>query len=349
MSLNRLLIYASRSTGILTSLINLFTHIANSIYDEKMSLAVFGTSRSGTTWLAELLLSLPRYRIIYEPLNPDFYPYVRKLIRRLGFSHRRLYVYIYGENIELYNYLYNVLKGKVPTLISPMFLFNILWKAKRSVIPLKKVIGFPLVKFVNGIRLLPWFAKNFKIRGIYMTIRHPCAVIESQLSTFWKTKPKESIEVLRKILLHDTLKIKELRDNPRIIRKLGQISSHYEFLATLWALDYYIPLCHQKYRWWYTVVYERLVLDSVRELNKIFSYIGEKIPKNAYMNLRKFSATSRVRGYVKDPYHVLNKWKRKISREDSEKIMNVLNWFEMNFYSIHDPEPDYKALLSWRC
>jgi len=47
--------------------------MANSIYDERMGLAVFGTSRSGTTWLAELLLPLPKYRLIYEPLNPGFY------------------------------------------------------------------------------------------------------------------------------------------------------------------------------------------------------------------------------------------------------------------------------------
>ncbi len=347
MALNRLFIYASRSAGTLTSLINLLTHAANSIYDVKKSLAIFGTSRSGTTWLAELLLSLPRYRLIYEPLNPDFYPYARRLIRRLGFCHRRLYVHIHEENIELFDYLYNVLKGRVQMLISPMFLFNELWKAKRSVVPLKGVIGFPLIKFVNGIRLLPWFARNFKIRGMYMIIRHPCAVIESQLSTFGR--PKASTEVLKKILLHDVLKIKELLDKPRIIRKLGQISSYYEFQAALWALDYYVPLCYQIYRWWYTVVYERLVLDSVRELNKIFSYIEEKVPKNAYLNLRKFSITSREKGYVKDPYHVLNKWKKKFSKEDNEKIMNVLDWFEMNFYSIHDPEPDYKMLFSWRC
>jgi len=345
--LNKLIVYAYYSTGILTSLISLSTSMTNSIYDERVGLAVFGTSRSGTTWLAELLLSLPKYRLIYEPLNPDFYPHAKRLIRRLGFRHRRLYVHIHEENIELYNYLHNVLKGKVPTLISPSFLFNELRKSKRSRVLLKEMIGFPLVKFVNGIRLLPWFTKNFKIRGIYMIIRHPCAVIESQLSTFGKSK--ESIEVLKKILLHDALKIKELQDNPKIVRKLRQISSYYEFLAALWALDYYVPLCYQRRNCWYTVVYERLVLNSVRELNNIFTFIGEKVPKNAYLNLRRASATSRTKGYIEDPYRFLNKWKKKISRGDNEKIMNVLNWFEMNFYNIDDPEPDYKALFSWRC
>jgi len=187
MILKRLLAAISKSTGILTTSTNLIYYAIDSNYREAMSLAIFGTSRSGTTWLAELLLYLPNYRLIYEPLNPDLYPHATKIIRKLGFLHRRLYVYIHNECAELKNYLYSVIKGKIPTYISPMFYFSEILKSKnlRSFL-LKGMIGIPLIKFVNGIRILPWFCREFKVRGIYMIIRHPCAVVESQLSTFGK-------------------------------------------------------------------------------------------------------------------------------------------------------------------
>jgi len=161
---------------------------------------------------------------------------------------------------------------------------------------------------------------------------------------------KKSIEVLRKVLLHDALKIRELQNNPKMLKKLEQISNIYEYQAALYALDYYVPLCYQKYNWWYTVIYERLVLDGIRELSRIFSYIDERVPRSAiYTGLHRFSATSRDKGFIEDPYYILNKWRKRLTEKDCDRILKVLEWFEMNFYNVRDPEPDYKALLSWHC
>ena len=37
---------------------------------------------------------------------------------------------------------------------------------------------------------------------------------------------------------------------------------------------------------WYIVVYEKLVLYPEEELKRMFSYIGEKVLKEAYIRLR---------------------------------------------------------------
>ena len=151
------------------------------------------------------------------------------------------------------------------------------------------------------------------------------------------------------MLTYEGLRIEELSKSVEIAKKLEQISTMIEALAAIWALDYYVPLCYQRYGWWHTVVYEKLVLDAKKELKNIFEHIGERIPKEAFIALRRHSRTAWVRKeFVEDPKEVLSKWKKKLLKEDVERVLKVLSWFELNFYG-YEIEPNYKALKSWSC
>jgi len=47
--------------------------------DIKDTIVISGTPRSGSTWVMEILDTLPDYRSILEPFNTAWYPQIRKL------------------------------------------------------------------------------------------------------------------------------------------------------------------------------------------------------------------------------------------------------------------------------
>ena len=85
-----------------------------------------------------------------------------------------------------------------------------------------KLYDFPLVKFIASNRLLPWISRNFRLRAIYMIIRHRCAIIASQLATGIGV-PKLSLNELKKLLMYEVLRIRELSQPFDISRKIDQI------------------------------------------------------------------------------------------------------------------------------
>lgn len=60
-------------------LIDFVGHSINSPLKEKEAILIFGAARSGTTWIMEILETLPDYKSIFEPFHPDWFPEVRKL------------------------------------------------------------------------------------------------------------------------------------------------------------------------------------------------------------------------------------------------------------------------------
>jgi len=198
---------------------------------------------------------------------------------------------------------------------------------------------------------MPWIANNFQVKGIFFIIRHPCATIASQLETgivgyLSNNKPFQEIMPSKEMVLSSISRIRELRDNEELIRKLKTIETQEEVLAAIWCIDNYIPLYYQRAFNWHTIVYESLVLNPEEELKKMFSYINEKIPEEAYSKTRTPSFTTHERKYVGTPKQLV-KWREKLSEKQIKNILKVVYWFGLDFYT-ENPEPDYNALGNWK-
>ena len=50
-------------------LVDLFGSVASSPLNEKEAILVFGTPRSGTTWVMEILEALPEYKTIFRTIS----------------------------------------------------------------------------------------------------------------------------------------------------------------------------------------------------------------------------------------------------------------------------------------
>jgi len=296
-------------------------------YYTKDTLVISGTPRGGTTWLMEILETLPGYKSIFEPLNKVWYPEVK----RIGIPYDP-YIPSEEEFQKLKIYFEEVFTGKVAS-----FFPHIQYIYPKTI--LHRILAKNIVvKFVRANTILPWMASNFNLRAIYFIIRHPCATIASQIES--GVYPK----INKDIFLKEISKTPYIYENKDIVKKLEKIDSKIELLAAIWSFEQFIPLSLHKASW-YTVVYEKLIMDWGKELEKIFDYINEAVPKKAYEKRRIPSIVTIDKSYIGTKKQ-LEKWKKKLSKRQIENILRVTRWFGMDFYD-ESIEPDYDALKHW--
>jgi len=317
-------------------LIDLLGYLINSPLNEKEAILVSGAPRSGTTWVMEILETLPAYKSIFEPFHKDWFPEVQKL----KINPYRPYVYFKDSNPSLKEYLTKVFKGEVVSK-SPNYRLTLENIYKR--IFAKKAV----VKFIRANRLLPWIANNFQVKGIFFVIRHPCSTVASQLETGVRGHfmPK-NVPLPKKIVPSSISEIRELRNNEELVRKIKTIRTQEEILAAIWSIDNYLPLYYQRKFNWYTLVYESLVINPEGEIENMFSYIDEEVPREVYSKIRLPSMTTHDQTYLGTTKQLV-KWKKKLSERQVKNILKVVHWFGLDFYT-EDPEPDYDALKNWK-
>lgn len=305
--------------------------------DIEDTILLVGTPRSGTTWLMEIFRAIPGYVSLFEPINPIFFPEAYKI----GFEARKYLPTDYNWP-EGKTYLKKTFSGGSYTRVP-------LYQLKPEMI-MHRLLGNKLiVKSIGLNRLLPWITKNFNLRAIFFIIRHPCAVISSQLKTGYcgyhlNTKPYSDIFPNASNVYEEASKIPSL--DTSLLERLKKIKTKEEVLAATWCLDNYIPLSQPKPHPWKFVVYEKIVIGGEKAVRYLFNEIGEEnIPKSVVKNLRVPSllAPRDELKVVKNTDKQLSKWKKALSKEQIERILSVVSDFGLDFYT-ENIEPDYNRL-----
>jgi hypothetical protein len=297
------------------------------------SILIVGSPRSGTTWLMEIFESIPGYTYLFEPLQRLWFPSSIKI----GFN-QRPYLPPEENNPEYKEYLRKIFTGQIVSKYPP-YGNNIEMTINRLFS--KKLI----VKSIRLTRLLPWIDKRFQLRNITYIIRHPCAVIASQIKTgfggYQNDYPYTNRFPSKDMIIEEASNI-DIIDSS-IINKLKRIKTTEELLAAAWCLDNYVPLYFLDSHKWNMIVYEKLVTDGEPELRKLFGEIGEEDSSDfAVTQLKKPSMLT----IEKDPNTVLrsdiqlSKWKKSLSKEQIKRILNIVEDFGLNFYT-EKSEPDY--------
>jgi len=303
--------------------------LSNKTMNMSDTILISGSPRSGTNWLLEIMVTIPNYTFLFEPIQHTYYP----TALTAGFKSRK---YL-QQNLDWSDgeeYLKKVFSGR---------LINHEMALRRLIC--NKII----VKSVNFSRLLPWINYRFKLRHIFFVIRHPCAVIASQIRTgifgyHPYSPPCMEIFPTLENVLNEFSEIDGL--DKQLFNRLKNIKTAEEILAVVWCLDNYVPLSLSKPYPWTIVIYEKLVKDGEKEIIRIFNKIGEKhIPRSAFRHLKIPSMTT-MRDEVKDVINKdkqLNKWKEFLSDKQVERILKIVSDFGLDFY-IDDLDPDYEDI-----
>jgi hypothetical protein len=191
-----------------------------------------------------------------------------------------------------------------------------------------------IVKFCRAHMFLKWMTEKFTTKTPILLIRHPCAVVASQMK-HGRWKP-----------------VREPRVDPRFLHFYPQFSgilkrltSWEEALAGTWCLEYFAPLMIPKPHPWLLVTYERLVREGEDELERIFKTLEIDMPEDAKKNLRIPSFTTKPGSSVTSDSDQLALWKRRLSKEQVKNILDAVAAFGLDFYT-DELEPDYDRLYS---
>jgi len=198
-----------------------------------------------------------------------------------------------------------------------------------------------ITKFCRANRLLPWFAEKYPNIKMIVLIRHPCAVVASQL------KHGAWDEILESDRQFPSPGEDYLDDFPEVESKIQELEYPEEQLAADWALDYLVPIKQGIPSSWLVVIYEELVSHGPKTLNKISDWLDIEIPSTAFDQL---NIPSRTVSYGKDSNVVqggnpLKTWRSRLKDEQVERILGIINKFDLGFYS-EGLEPNYNRIRS---
>lgn len=278
-----------------------------STYDPSGHLIVFSDPRGGSTWLAQILLSVSRTALLWEPLNVAFVSHYDDL----EFSLRQ-HIPREADWPEARHRLEAMLRGELMTHYTCRTPMRHLF-AERLV-----------VKICRGNALLPWFTQALDLRfdPVHL-VRHPFAVVASQLQ-------KGAWDRYEGFHVPEGVYTDYYRQHESY---LNALETKYESLTAQWSLTNLIPLRSEyRNRDWITVSYEHLLERPGREIERIFRRWGMETPEGAMRAAKRVSSSTKQSTFESGRERQLSKWTRFFSEEQIERMMGVLDHFGVKEY-----------------
>lgn len=295
------------------------------------TIVIAGSPRSGTTLLLEALHKIPGYKAINEPL-------IKTNVREKNGFHLRSFIQGEQPSSNQQAFLAEVLQGQMN--LSARWLFDAETNGKCLAEHCTR--NKLLVKFCRINRMLPWFAKQFNVKGIVFILRHPCAVVNSMMRFGqWDKWTWDYVQKNR--IASPTVQLEHL---PKAVQKvfapvLESVSTKAEALALIWCLDHYIPLIHADNHPWILVSYEKLVLQNFEELTRITDELGVEMNDEMLRKLERPSSS--VKGRIKESAEdQISKWKQQLTNRQIDDILSIVRAANLSFIYNYNAEPIYE-------
>lgn len=296
------------------------------------TLSVFASPRGGSTWLAESIKTLTNSTLVWEPLfvynqykfnlfNPFAYPERAK--SGMGWHQFIPEGESWKEAEEFFNQLF---AREIVNL--KLYRFNDLSKIQSS--------NGMLFKFCFGNNILPWLVDNFDIQPTLL-VRHPCAVIASQLNygawEWHKTNFKYNYNMVKYQSFYAPYR-----------EVLDSISCVEERLAAEWAMTVLTPIKNPKNdKKWVTLAYEDVMLNPERSLLKIKDRYQLNWNDNSVSEVIKKQSFTKSSFGSQSTTNRLSSWKNNLTIQQIDTILNFTQKLGINFYS-DNIEPDYSII-----
>lgn len=277
-------------------------NILHTLGIKKKDIYIFGSGRSGTTWLGELIMHAG-FDFIFEPLNLEH-------MNKLGFDvpsddDSQLYA-DKNSQVVLSDYLDLAVSGKVRND----------WTVRYDTRHRKRKV----VKFIRANLMLDWFLDQYDFIPLFVT-RNPYSVIASQIETKWWDK---EVDDLDKYINDDVLSNGLLKDYQEYLNSdFTKVEKH----ALKWAIEQYIPKTQGVWEKVHLVYYDDLVRDTeavMKNLSHVCNFNLNRHIRNSYRK-PSFSTVTHKDNF--DNYDPLSNWKNVLSPKDKDLIDRVLEKF----------------------
>lgn len=281
-------------------------------FDLTESLLITGSPRSGTTWLGQMLCQLPRTTMLFEPLMTDN---VRRA-REAGFT-KRTYKPVDAEWPAGEQFLRDLFEGRI---VNPWLLGE--FRSMRTAAFARTL----LIKSVRANRLLPWMVNHLPIKPPLLILRHPCAVVCSQLAHgAWRNPTQPDAAEF-------------LAAHPRFREVFARVQTPEEILALTWAVDTFVPLASVEAGKILIVSYEELRRDPGGVLAPVFAAWNVPPLRSLGRAAERRSATTVGRTVAP-----IDGWQQRLDHDCVRRILDVCHQLGLEFYS-GDAYPDAASL-----
>ena len=288
---------------------------ADSGYDLRETLVVAGSPRSGTTWLAEVLASLPRSAILFEPEHVLQVPEARR--SGLDWHVMKMPGEAWAEGER---YFERALRGRI---VTPWTVSHL--PLARAVAPRRWI-----VKFVDANLMLGWLAARFPVKAPVLVLRHPCAVIGSQLRRGWK--------------LDHAPRLKAFFDHyPQFREYVASLTDQVEWMAAHWCMHTYAPLALPRPWPFLLTTYESAAKEPEREFGRLFEAWRIPMPDDLAARAARPSGTADRGSRFISGTGAGGGWRRQFDDSQVKRILRVVNAFGLDFYA-EDRMPDVERL-----
>lgn len=310
---------------------------------------VFGSGRSGTTWVQDALAEANDYATVFEPLHPDAVPGAARYANR--------YVRPGTRDPELSAFMRSALEGSLApvwtglrtrpdrlrpslaTLSSIEGLRNLrasYTKFVRAWLARAPRSGRPkIVKFIRANLLADWLVAEFDVRGVVI-VRHPCAVLSSVLHRKGNEWEQAAVaRLLARYLDQHELVEDRLRERLPELRRLRRFAEQH---TAIWCIENADFLRHDS-SGLPVVHYERLIAEPDTEWQRVARSLDlAAIPDRdirdrpsqqaSYKALREASSERYLAG-----------WQATLATDQLEQVARVLQLFEVRAYDTQDAMP----------
>jgi hypothetical protein len=263
--------------------------------DHTSSVLLAGSGRSGTTWVSAVINHRNAYRLVFEPFHPG-------KVRIMRGYRRKQYLRPGDRREEYLGPARAALTGELRSLWTDRFNKRLL--ARRR-----------LIKDIRANLLLGWIHENFPGMPMILLLRHPCAVVASQLALGWGDvlgETMEQEELVEDFLLPVEAEIRAARDP-------------FERRLFSWCIENYVPLRQFAPGEMHLAFYEEFLVRPERELRRLFSFLGEDFDSRAYPVLERPSPLSRNPGT-----HPVDGWRRSVTGRQLERAVEILGLFDLD-------------------
>ena len=313
---------------------------------------IAGSGRSGTTWVQDVLAEANHLRPVFEPLHP----YVSEIGDRYAYR-----AFSREDDVpELERFLADACAGRRHSLWmryrqqrfwllpsraqirKPQELRRTVrrWSRFLSDVPRLAAAGRrvdPIVKCIRANLMLDWIAARFGRRMVFV-VRHPGAVIESELRGGWNA----SFALKR---FRNDSRLHEITEG-RYLPLLNARLDALEALATRWIVENQWVVEWARAAGIAVVHYEHLRLHPGRQWLEILGALELENAPPPRLIARPSQQSARKVLADDETALAAPRWRTALSDDQLTSIQRVLDAVGCDFYSMFDPAPRISNLAS---
>ena len=268
----------------------------------KNTVFLAGSSRSGTTWVADLINYRSDYRYMFEPFAPantrHSKPFKYMLYLRPG-----------DDAPEYVSAASKILSGKTPD--------------RRGLLHNRgSIFGKRIVKEVRAQLWLKWLYDRFPGLPVVLLLRHPCAVTLSRTRRNLQNYFENVFEEPE--LFEDHL-------NPfrREIEQARQADPWEQRLFT-WCIEHYVPLRQFRRGEIHLAFYEGFADHPKLEFDRLFSFLGATYDDSIFEALKRPSTRAKSWSAINTGENLVDRWRGEVSDAQMRRSLEILSIFGLD-------------------